>query len=549
MRKGGGALFVSLFAVAAIVLTVAHAFVFYVFSFNTPHTPLEGALHPPADVGQVPVLSRRLVVMLVDGVSFDVARALPEFAPLRETGAFRPIHAEFPTYTCPGITSMVTGLVPRDSGMRVNGNVVGPEGLDTFPAELALANVPMHVRARDWKLFIALMHATPTTDVRLGRVGALAELLSWPIINQKVESHEATFVYLGEADLEGHQHGRVSPEFEAASHHVAHLVARYAERLDPERDALVVVSDHGHLEKGGHGGVEPEVSQAFFLATGPFVRRGAELSERPMRDIASTLSVLSGVRAPTSNLGRPMLDALTLNDAQNAALLANPFEQGAHLLCRLAPSARCSEVDPLATRLRSQDPSAWRDAQSLFDALYAARESSLASEASRSTAIRVSVTLAIFFAAVALLWVRGREGLRAFATPRALAFPLAALGVYAGYYAFRGYGASYSPIKPVLGYLVDSSVGGVLAITVVLLAGIVRPAPRAAPAALLALPFGLYALLAAYAGWDPAKVAPPAPSALVFEGAPLVVAAALAAVGLAFLSARRDRLSTSAELR
>ena len=37
---------------------------------------------------------------------------------------------------------------------------------------------------------------------------------------------------------------------------------------------MVVVTDHGHLDEGGHGGREPEVATAWAAAAGPGIRPG-----------------------------------------------------------------------------------------------------------------------------------------------------------------------------------------------------------------------------------------------------------------------------------
>jgi hypothetical protein len=41
-----------------------------------------------------------------------------------------------------------------------------------------------------------------------------------------------------------------------------------------ERWTAVVVTDHGHLDSGGHGGREPEVTTAWAAAAGPGVTPG-----------------------------------------------------------------------------------------------------------------------------------------------------------------------------------------------------------------------------------------------------------------------------------
>src|SRR6185369_7703200 len=138
---------------------------------------------------------------------------------------------------------------------------------------------------------------------------------------------------------------------------------------DLEQDAIVVVSDHGHIAPGGHGGLEPEVTHAFFLGAGSIFRRGVELGERPMRDVASTLSLLAGVRTPATNLGRPMLDALALEDEVDSIAYAAPFDQATKMLCSLHESPRCAEVPAMLARLRKPDPAAWPEAEALHDAI------------------------------------------------------------------------------------------------------------------------------------------------------------------------------------
>ena len=41
-----------------------------------------------------------------------------------------------------------------------------------------------------------------------------------------------------------------------------------------ENWTIVVVTDHGHLDDGGHGGREPEVATAWAAAAGPGIRPG-----------------------------------------------------------------------------------------------------------------------------------------------------------------------------------------------------------------------------------------------------------------------------------
>jgi hypothetical protein len=62
----------------------------------------------------------------------------------------------------------------------------------------------------------------------------------------------------------------------AADQRVERLLAAVRGRpsYPRERWTAVVVTDHGHLDAGGHGGREPEVTMAWAAAAGPGIEPG-----------------------------------------------------------------------------------------------------------------------------------------------------------------------------------------------------------------------------------------------------------------------------------
>jgi hypothetical protein len=472
------------------------------------------------------------VVLFIDGISFEVARSLGDLMPLRREGVFRPLHVPYPSYTDPAITGFVTGLDPADSGMRLNGKLAGAVGIDTVTAAAADAKVPVRVRSRGWEGFDE--HLRPRgADIGRSEFLPAAEVLAATLrgpspldpIDGKSPAREVSFIYVGEADKAGHYFGAASKEFAEATRFAAALVASYARTLDLEHDAIVVVSDHGHMPKGGHGGEEPEVRTAVFLAAGSFVRRGVELGERPLRDVASTLSILAGLRAPTSGLGRPMLDAFTLDEEQRSFVLKAPFDQAARMLCRLRASPRCAEIDPLVRRLREADPEAWPAAEALLDDLTRERDASVASAARRDAKNRLlvlSVTLALAVAAFCV--TRSKAAIEA-----ARLLPLIALhaGIYAAILALLGYRASLSSLTTQIGFYKDAFIASAVAIGITLLAARARRAGPLFPFALIVGTLTPLALLAAWVGLDPKVVPPPTAGVLLLIGSPAILSACL----------------------
>ena len=112
---------------------------------------------------------------------------------------------------------------------------------------------------------------------------------------------DAAFVYLGDIDVVGHDAGSLSPEYRAsiewADARVGDLLAAVRRRLSYAReDWLILVStDHGRTDAGGHGGTSDAERTIFFLASGPSVRSGTPLGDVGIVDVAVTALAHLGV--------------------------------------------------------------------------------------------------------------------------------------------------------------------------------------------------------------------------------------------------------------
>jgi type I phosphodiesterase/nucleotide pyrophosphatase len=553
MRSSRSIVAIALAAAVVAVVTTGHSLGLFLPAFNTPHTALEGVPHPKTELPTTPGLTRRLAVVLVDGLDFDGARALPAFASLRRAGVLRPLRAAFPTYTSPAVVSMVTGLSPRESGIRLNGSLDhGPHGTDRVTTEAGLAGVPVELWSREWKPFVDLLEPPPGASIRAGRVDFLAGVIAarlplaarLPPLDGRSPARAITFVYIGEVDEIAHWHGTRSPEYRDAVSLAGALVDRYAATLDFDQDTLIVLSDHGHRPAGGHGGVEPEAQRAFLLARGPLLRQGVEIDERPLRDVASTLSILAGLPAPTTNLGRPMLDLLALGDRETSLLLAAPFDQTSRLLCRIAPASeaeRCASIDPLVVRLRQADPTAWPEADALHDALTDGRNQSVAAASDEAARRRLGIAIAAIglgAAAIAIAARRRQIGAAGLGDPASWALPVLHLGAYTGVLAALDYRITFSTMKPAPSFMIDASMASIVAMVVVAIAArLLRPGPRA-PWILIATLTIPGVLLAALVGWEPSRLPPPLAGILVFELGPAIISGAFAAVVVAALRPR-----------
>ncbi|MFQ5571920.1 MAG: alkaline phosphatase family protein, partial [Rhodothermales bacterium] len=105
----------------------------------------------------------------------------------------------------------------------------------------------------------------------------VADSLSVVAAVEHLTTHDpdAAFVYLGNIDVVGHNTSSLSPAYraaiETADAQVGLLLAALEQRATyADEDWLILMStDHGRRDDGGHGGPSPKERRIFYLASGP----------------------------------------------------------------------------------------------------------------------------------------------------------------------------------------------------------------------------------------------------------------------------------------
>jgi Type I phosphodiesterase / nucleotide pyrophosphatase len=101
-----------------------------------------------------------------------------------------------------------------------------------------------------------------------------------------------SFVYLGAVDINGHVGGvdeAYHASVRATDQRVGRLVSAARSRPADEEWTIVVVTDHGHVDEGGHGGREAEVVTAWAAVS------GASSPVASQRDIAPLVLAAVGI--------------------------------------------------------------------------------------------------------------------------------------------------------------------------------------------------------------------------------------------------------------
>ncbi|WHT17069.1 alkaline phosphatase family protein [Crossiella sp. CA-258035] len=141
-------------------------------------------------------------------------------------------------------------------------------------------------------------------------------------IVQRAEAHltndkaDASFVYLGQQDIVGHNNGAASPEYltELArmDGYVKRLLDAVAARATraQEKWLVLVTTDHGHTPGGGHGGPSLDERSTFVLATGDGVPAAKPTTTR-LVDAAHTALTHLGVTPDAKLAGRSLFAPVT----------------------------------------------------------------------------------------------------------------------------------------------------------------------------------------------------------------------------------------------
>lgn len=283
--------------------------------------------------------TRQLVFVLIDGLRYDTAtdpQVMPFLNKLRQQGAWARMHSRPPSYSEAAYTVLFSGAWPDLSdGPAINAPYaeIRPWTQDNLFSAAARAGLRTAVSGYYWfqKLIppgaVAQSFYTPGEDQEADRQVIQA---ASPWLADK--SLRLILIHLDQVDFAGHHEGGpVDPRWNAAARRVDDHLRQITSQLDLAQDTLVVASDHGHLDRGGHGGQDAVVLEEPFLLVGAGAAPG-NFSDLTMVDVAPTLAALLGVNLPASSQGGVRTDLLTLNPQKAAGLPGALLAQQTQLL-------------------------------------------------------------------------------------------------------------------------------------------------------------------------------------------------------------------------
>ncbi|MFB6613446.1 alkaline phosphatase family protein [Streptomyces sp. NPDC056367] len=127
------------------------------------------------------------------------------------------------------------------------------------------------------------------------------------------QNPDAAFVYLGEIDHAGHAYGAASQQYLDTIARVDVLIGQVLTAVQnrptygQENWKILVTTDHGHTDAGGHGGSSLQERGTFVIAKGAGIPAGSVRSDVKLVDVAAT--ALQQVGVPTTGLDGVPLDS------------------------------------------------------------------------------------------------------------------------------------------------------------------------------------------------------------------------------------------------
>ena len=299
------------------------------------------AEHPPEPgepLGEP--LTERVVIILVDALREDTSldeELMPTLQVLRQQGAWATMRSIPPSYSAPSWTTILSGAwADINDGQPINPpdpDSARPFTQDHLFAAAKRSGYKTAVAGYDWFDGMLANSDIDASFYTLGEdhaadVDVMENALPW------LASREFSLVliHLDQVDHAGHYEGgpRSQPWADAAGR-VDTMIKQIVSSLDLQRDSVIVLSDHGQIDRGGHGGQDPITLIEPFILAGAGVIPG-EYPDLQMIDVAPTISALLGLNLPASNQGRVLTEMLTIPPEQEALINQALKDQHARLL-------------------------------------------------------------------------------------------------------------------------------------------------------------------------------------------------------------------------
>lgn len=335
-----------------------------------PLYSMEGAFYgysPPLKVPDYPhqigEKNASVLLVIVDGLRADLAKSLTSLTKFE--GASGILRTRPPSWSDPCFSNILTGTWQEIHSVTSN-EFQGPipvEQIFTFSSSYFTTAFSVDEGSRALIGNLSNMSFAPVSPQSPEEEDTL-------ILNKAKEflalKPSFLLVHFGELDHYLHQSGVSGEPTQKALQRIDSLLSDLLSSVDLSSYSVIVTSDHGHLDQGGHGGEEEVVLNTPLFMFGAKIKTGVQVLGNQV-DIAPTVAALTGAPIPRYALGEPIWEALDLNSkekAQTALRLLEERDQFARAYFQML-DVQYLPVDTASLKNSSDDAALFRRAEDL----------------------------------------------------------------------------------------------------------------------------------------------------------------------------------------
>jgi hypothetical protein len=295
-------------------------------SAQTYRSPLASTPPIPGNSLGAPI-TRRVVIVLIDALRYDTStnsEVMPFLNKLRTHAASATMHSQPPSFSAPGWTTILTGAWPdiNDSQLFNPPDVFTARSFTQDNIFAAAQRAGLNTAVSGYAWFKEMLtnsgvdagFYTPAED-NSADSAVVANALPW-----LTGDYQLVLIHLDQVDYAGHHEvGPRNPNWNAAATRTDTMVNQIVGELDLTHDTVLVISDHGQIDRGGHGGPDSVTLVEPFVLSGAGIVPG-NYGNVNMVDVAPTLAALLGTNIPASNQGHVLVNMLNFPSNQNVTV-------------------------------------------------------------------------------------------------------------------------------------------------------------------------------------------------------------------------------------
>ncbi|MHA1365848.1 MAG: alkaline phosphatase family protein [Candidatus Heimdallarchaeota archaeon] len=263
-------------------------------------------------IGTPEAITDQMLIFFVDGMRYDVMMTAntPNFDELRANGTtFSNYRSVQPSYSNVNYAAFSTGSTTNITNVFANAN--DQIDIPTLYSELDPLGLSMGLvtSSGTWSNFLGpyadVIHKVDFEYHQPGGDGLMRDAALTTIASN---FSKIQFIDFSDVDAIGHESGATSDEYtetiELVDGYIGEIIDLYASLGQLENTTVVLFSDHGHNDVGGHGSRNEQETHATLVLSGKGIKnQGVIESKRTgMNSVTPTLLAMAGVPlAPTMN--------------------------------------------------------------------------------------------------------------------------------------------------------------------------------------------------------------------------------------------------------